>query len=502
MKLFATVVASAASQGFYDYNLFNSAKPATNYGKFGTVTGGATGGSAGERSGNGRYCHATTDSIAIHRWDVSINGFFSHYNRVECQGEELYCFMEERAHFGQVVGIRAGCAQMMNHPQVRRTRIGSQQTYNNNREAFRKRTFNNSNGAAHSLVLGYGVGGCMAMHVQNNDKLEHAVLDNTFDAEVNANNFFYPSWYQSQCLRSVSRAANTGGWHDLLPFGVSVCRACCVAGTATETDYHEDTGASAPCNFLPYKQPARGTDLNQRPHIPFGYDFDCIDGYAQDMSAVAALSHEYLGVKTKADIAGADDTAFTTALGGVSCTANCPNARQSDQLTDDMRAAAGGITYHDPGADPNKIRHFSCNDVIRNVRSTCSTPVDPVNAPLGPFEACTDAEWYSSGADGICDGNLSGAVECYPSTFDDSTLLIGDVVTVSNAFSFDEHTWAGETASTCDICRNELVPRFDAVRFDSTETNVNLFTDACDSTAKRCDPKPKSVLDMALIPGK
>merc|ERR1719444_741412 len=400
MKLFATVVASAASQGFYDYNLFNTAsQPASSYGKYGTVNGKTSGGDL--RSGNGRFCHATKDEITIHRWDVSKNGFFSHYNLVQCQGEELYCFMEERAHFGQVIGIRAGCAQMMNHPQVRRTRVGSQQTYNNNREAF---------------------------------------LDATLDAEINANNFFYPSWYQSQCLRSASRAASTGNWHDLLPFGVSVCRACCVAGIDTETDYHEDTGDSAPCNFLPYKQPARGTDKNERPHIPFGYDFNCIQGYAQDM-------------------------------------------------------AAGGITYHDPVATKDKIRHYSCNDVIRNVRSTCNTEI----GNSGVFEACTDAEWYASGADGICNGNISGAVECYPKTFAQADKLIGDTVTVSNAFSFAAHTWAGTDASDCDICRNELVPRFDGVSFNSG-SRVNLFAAACDSTTKRCDPMAKSVIDMALNP--
>lgn len=500
MKLFATVVASAASQGFYDYNLFNSAsQPASNYGKYGTVNGKTSG--TDLRSGNGRYCHATKDEITIHRWDVSKNGFFAHYNLVQCQGEELYCFMEERAHFGQVIGIRAGCAQMMNHPQVRRTRIGSQQTYNNNREAFRKRTFKNSEdqGNPGTLVLGYGVGGCMAMHVQNHDDITEPVLDNTLDAEVNANNFFYPSWYQSQCLRSASRATGTGSWHDLLPFGVSVCRACCVAGINTETDYHEDTGASAPCNFLPYKQPAKGTDLNERPHIPFGYDFNCIEGYAQNMAAVAALSHEYLGVKGRGDIAGATSADFTANLGGVSCTGGCPNARQSDQLTDAMRLAAGGITYHDPAADPNKIRHYSCNDVIRNVRSTCSTPVDSVNQP-GVMQACTDDEWYNSGADGICDGNISGAVECYPKTFADSDKIIGDTtVTVSNAFDFNAHTWAGADASDCDICRNELVPRFDGVSFDSG-SKVNLFAMACDSATKRCDPMAKSVIDMALNP--
>jgi len=494
MKLFATVVASAASQGFYDYNLFNSApQPASNYGKFGTVSGGATGGA---RAGNGLYCHATKDSITIHRWDVSKNGFFAHYNLVECQGEEQYCFMEERSHFGQVIGIRAGCAQMMNHPQIRRTRITQQSKFNNNREAFRQRSFKNS-GDSTALVLGYGVGGCMAMHVQNHDQLSEPVLDDTFDAKVNANNFFYPSWYQSQCLRSVARANGQGAWHDLLPFGVSVCRACCVAGEASETDYSDDTGATAPCNFLPYKQPQLDANTkNERPHIPFGYDFDCIDGYAQDMSAVAALTHEYKGILSLAQVAGSS-SAFSASLGVNSCTSNCANSKKTESLPTDVMAAAGGITYHEPTATKGKIREFSCNDVIHNQRGE-GDYIDPNDHSQGKY-ARTDAQWYNSGPDGICDGNMSDQVECYPSTFTRDDLLIGSTITVSNAFNFNAHTWAGEGASACDICRNELVPRFDAVSFNSGSI-VNLFSLACDGTNKRCDPKPKTVIDMALNP--
>ena len=33
-------------------------------------------------------------------------------------GDELFCAIEERAQFGQINNIRAGCAQMMNHPMV------------------------------------------------------------------------------------------------------------------------------------------------------------------------------------------------------------------------------------------------------------------------------------------------------------------------------------------------------------------------------------------------
>lgn len=241
-----------------------------------------------------RYCYIIKDNVVIHRLDVSKTGFFNHYNRIECQGEEMYCFLEERAHFGQVIGIRAGCAQMMNHPQIKRTRLGSQQSYNNNREAFRKRTFTNNQGslgsARSSTVLGYGVGGCMAMQVQNHKDQ----LDNTFDGNVGGdkedNMFFYGSWYQAQCLRKVDRG-DTAGWNDLLPFGVSVCRACCVAGLDAETNYSAE--GNAPCNFLPYKQPANGGDSNQRPHIPFGYDFGCQEGYQQGVK-VDALTHEYI----------------------------------------------------------------------------------------------------------------------------------------------------------------------------------------------------------------
>merc|ERR1712157_20186 len=294
-----------------------------------------------------------------------------------------YCFMEERSHFGQVIGIRAGCAQMMNHPQIRRTRITQQSKFNNNREAFRQRSFKNS-GDSTALVLGYGVGGCMAMHVQNHDQLSEPVLDDTFDAKVNANNFFYPSWYQSQCLRSVARANGQGAWHDLLPFGVSVCRACCVAGEASETNYSDDTGATAPCNFLPYKQPQLDANTkNERPHIPFGYDFDCIDGYAQDMSAVAALTHEYKGILSLAQVAGSS-SAFSASLGVNSCTSNCANSKKTESLPTDVMPAAGGITYHEPTATKGKIREFSCNDVIHNLRGE-GDYIDPNDHSQGKY---------------------------------------------------------------------------------------------------------------------
>ena len=133
----------------------------------------------------------------------------------------------------------------------------------------------------------------MAMQVQNNKDQ----LDNTFDADVEDNMFFYGSWYQAQCLRSVSR--QDAGWNNLLPFGVSVCRACCVAGLDSETNYSAE--GAGPCNFLPYKQPANGATLNERPHIPFGYDFACQKGYQQGV-AVAALDHEYIAGATQVNI--------------------------------------------------------------------------------------------------------------------------------------------------------------------------------------------------------
>lgn len=262
MKLSAVLFVAATAQdegsdrwSYSDYSVDNVANYAN--GKAGAATSGAY----GYGSGNGRYCHSTKDTVHIHRWDVSKNGYFAHYNAVECVGEELYCFVEERAHFGQIIGIRAGCAQMMNHPQVERNDAAKtnfdglpyvEPVYN--QEAARGASFDqNSYG---TIKIYYGIGGCLAHPAQNgNDQLHEDFLNSM---SQNHYNYRHGGWYQSQCLRTNGANGNA----ELLPFGVSVCRSCClatyqedlyVAGTARVADTTTDAGANrGVCNFLPY----------------------------------------------------------------------------------------------------------------------------------------------------------------------------------------------------------------------------------------------------------
>ena len=63
---------------------------------------------------NRRYCHTTGHNRMIYRWNSSQQGgyFYEGRNIMECLGDELYCFIEERAQFGQVLSITAGCEKM------------------------------------------------------------------------------------------------------------------------------------------------------------------------------------------------------------------------------------------------------------------------------------------------------------------------------------------------------------------------------------------------------
>lgn len=235
MKLSAILLAVAAAQdgddrwSFYDYSIPND-------GRVGHSVGGTTGG----HEGNKRWCHSTVDTVHIHRWDNSVNGYFANYNPVECVGEELFCHIEERAHFGQVIGIRAGCAQMMNHPQVGTAPpiVATELKNRYNQEAARGASF--SNGGA-TIEIFYGIGGCLALPAQNG-------VDNisaNFRTNMELNYFMgtHGGYGQNQCLRFQSTNAQTA----LLPFGVSVCRACCIATEAVYT-----VAADGPCNFWPY----------------------------------------------------------------------------------------------------------------------------------------------------------------------------------------------------------------------------------------------------------
>merc|ERR1712003_312879 len=208
-------------------------------------------------------------------------------------GEELYCFIEERAHYGQIIGITAGCEQMMNHPSVT---IQDQQALINTTYTQINAIKNNYNQEAargganrHGFFTYYGLGGCLAMPAQNG---HHLIQDRARpDARgvwpdsvqgIQTNELRHPEYHrqgvdsahwrsykwlnyyrnfhggygQNQCLRFPKQRLNDSAVNtietgtvctsttckyrvneshiynspgNLLPFGVSVCRACCVA---------------------------------------------------------------------------------------------------------------------------------------------------------------------------------------------------------------------------------------------------------------------------------
>lgn len=246
--------------GYYDYHIPYDGK-----------IGHAVSGHKGGHEGNRRYCHATLDTQKIYRWDASIYGYFGHFNPVECVGEELFCHIEERAHFGQVIGIRAGCAQMMNHPQVSTAApitLKPELKNHYNQEAARGATFQQT---TNPVSIYYGIGGCLALPAQNGYDTYHA----DWQAAMEKNYFLgtHGGYGQNQCLRFHRNDQKA----DLLPFGVSVCRACCVA----TNDYFSNSGsnngnANGPCNFWRYGS-------GSLPNIDdSGSDFEC---YKADLSA-------------------------------------------------------------------------------------------------------------------------------------------------------------------------------------------------------------------------
>jgi len=264
-------------------------------------------------AGNRRFCHTTRNNRAVYNWTShAYGGYFAEgRNFMECMGEELYCFIEERAHYGQIIGITAGCEQMMNHPSVtiqdQQALIADDYTQinaiknNYNQEAAR------GGANRHGFFTYYGLGGCLAMPAQNG---HHLVKDRIrpnarggawpdatgvqtnelrspdlhrqgVDAPawrsykwLNYYRNFHGGYGQNQCLRypkqrlqdavadgdtidpgvvsscATFSTSNIDGCYDdtadgcgkrikstftytspgsLLPFGVSVCRACCVA---------------------------------------------------------------------------------------------------------------------------------------------------------------------------------------------------------------------------------------------------------------------------------
>lgn len=300
--------------------------------------------------GNRRYCHTTRNNRAVYNWTSHrYGGYFGEgRNFMECMGEELYCFIEERAHYGQIIGITAGCEQMMNHPSVTLqdqqalisstgyTQINAIKN-NYNQEAAR------GGANRHGFFTYYGLGGCLAMPAQNGHhytedrkrppgrgdsagEMEEILWD-THRTGVDSPNWrsykwlnYYRNYHggygQNQCLRFPKQrlddtldtgptnavynpttgaacaqaslttqygadadAQNCGARVDaaftytspgsLLPFGVSVCRACCVAqfhegvltanlpdfdviGSVTDkTEPNESVAKHLLCNYAP-----------------------------------------------------------------------------------------------------------------------------------------------------------------------------------------------------------------------------------------------------------
>jgi len=254
MKLFATFAALALAQdegadrwSYYDYSIGHSHGHGYG-GKMGHAVSGVGTSNHGGHEGNRRYCHATADNTRIYRWDVSLVGYFAHFNPVECIGEEIFCTIEERAQFGQIIQIRAGCAQMMPganvEPSVEGIILSQKKTWYNKEAA---RGVDNWKYEDQEVNIFFGIGGCLALPVQNGWDVYHK----NFKTSMQKNHYMgaHGGYSMNQCLRFQKDDAKA----DLLPFGTSVCRTCCLA----TPDYYAiyggtgPTGSQGPCNFWP-----------------------------------------------------------------------------------------------------------------------------------------------------------------------------------------------------------------------------------------------------------
>jgi len=293
MKLFGLVAVASAQNYAYDYG---------EAGRFGSMTVNTAQGSTGSNpnltqntfqdislqsghGGNRRFCHTTGHQRAIWQWSSSANGgyFAEGRNRMECVGEELYCFIEERAQFGQIIAITAGCEQMMNHPQV--SFVDQVATANRWWASFQQtKNFNNGEAARGNTTLAtfYGLGGCLAVAAQNGSRAQEVKDKNgasvgfvgtdshDFDQSKEDNEFRYlghqyelnlhdmrANFGLNQCLRFPTNGGSFAGSAaaapgELLRFGVSVCRACCIAQfTASNPSVNPDSFTDDLCNYPP-----------------------------------------------------------------------------------------------------------------------------------------------------------------------------------------------------------------------------------------------------------
>jgi hypothetical protein len=227
-----------------------------------------------------RYCHTTGHNRLIYQWNSNQQGgyFYEGRNIMECLGDELYCFIEERAQFGQVLSITAGCEQMAQHPMVNPRDQGRliSESYSqlsqvhawNNQEPAR------GNAEGYNVRTFYGLGGCLSVAAQNGQKAFETDGDKLVGTDSVAfdqskeNNFFrfgnrwangptHPdhknNFGLNQCLRfPTSRDPALAAPGNLLPFGVSVCRACCVAEFSDiDPAVAPDTFKDNICNYPP-----------------------------------------------------------------------------------------------------------------------------------------------------------------------------------------------------------------------------------------------------------
>ena len=150
---------------------------------------------------------------------------------------------------------------MMNHPQVATAApitVAAELKNHDNQEAMRGATFPDGG----TVKIYYGVGGCLALPAQNGYDVHQATSGGVIDLDWAGslkNNYFSGTnggYGMNQCLRFQRE----DGKANLLPFGVSVCRACCVA---TASYYTALSSVDGPCNFAPF---ASSTVADQ-PHL-------------------------------------------------------------------------------------------------------------------------------------------------------------------------------------------------------------------------------------------
>lgn len=174
MKLIAgSLIALAAAQ--YDYDF--SGKVASDHGT--------------DDTNNGVKCWHTDATDKISDW----TSYHSAVTEKDCLGFDKYCYVIERAMFGQTTGIRAGCKQ---------------------RSAFQAEDWDAINNSDPT----WSRGGCAALMLQNGKgALDSTFLEKALNENSSTHKEFMHSSGQDQCLRKTGTTTILDGY--------SVCHACC-----------------------------------------------------------------------------------------------------------------------------------------------------------------------------------------------------------------------------------------------------------------------------------